>query len=196
MYNFGDSLWKSVESLISYSFICWNCNNKVASDSGYKTHKEGSRKRIYLCPHCSAPNVFDVNGKAILSPLPGKEIKKLPENVENVYGEVRKCMQSNCFTGAVMLMRKIIMNVAVHEGAEENLKFVQYVDFLYDNGIIPKKSKSKADSVKDLGNSANHEIETRTQEEAQNCFEFIELLLKVNYEFAEEEDGKTKKKES
>lgn len=123
-------------------------------------------------------------------PLPGKEIKELPENIRNVYEEVRKCMQSNCFTGAVMLMRKITMNIAVHEGAEKNLKFVQYIDFLCENGIVPKKSKTKADSIKDLGNDANHEVENRTPGEAQNCFEFIELLLKVNYEFADKKEKK------
>ena len=184
IYNFEDSSWKNVEALISLPFICWNCNNQVASDRGYKTHNDNLKKKIYLCPHCYAPNVYDLNGKTILSPLPGKEIKKLPENIKNVYNEVRKCMQSNSFTGAVMLMRKIIMNIAVHEKAEEGKKFVEYIDYLYDKGIVPKKSKNKADSVRDLGNSANHEIENKTHEEAQNCFEFVELLLKVNYEFA------------
>lgn len=84
------------------------------------------------------------------------------------------------------------MNIAVHEGAKENKSFVEYINYLCDNGIVHKKSKSKADSIRELGNSANHEIENRTQEEAQNCFEFIELLLMANYEFADEgeKDGK------
>jgi len=185
MYNFKNSAWRGVESLISKSFICWNCNNQVASYTGYRDHAD-TIKKIYLCPHCEAPNAFDNNGTSVLSPLPGEEIIKLPSNIKNVYDEIRKCMQSNCFTAAVMLMRKIIMNIAVHEKADENLKFVQYIDYLYENGIVPKKSKSKAESVKDIGNSANHEIENRTQQEAQNCFEFIELLLKVNYEFADD----------
>ena len=186
IYNFKGSEWRNPETLISLSFVCWNCNNNVASDKGYQTPDGNSKKRIYICPHCKAPNVFDVNGKAILSPLLGKEIKKLPENIMNVYEEVRKCIQSNCFTGAVMLMRKIIMNVAVHEGAEKNKSFAEYINYLCDNGIVHKKSKNKADSVRELGNNANHEIENRTQEEAQNCFEFIELLLMANYEFADE----------
>lgn len=191
IYNFRDSSWKNVEALISLPFVCWNCNNLVASDKGYKTHNDNLKKKIYLCPHCNAPNVYDSDGKAILSSLTGKEIKKLPENIKNVYDEVRKCMQSNSFTGAVMLMRKIIMNIAVHEGAEKNKNFAEYIDYLCDNGIVHKKSKNKADSVRELGNNANHEIENRTQEEAQNCFEFIELLLMANYEFADagEENG-------
>ena len=185
-YNFGESQWKNIESLISSSFVCWNCNNRVASDRGYKTHDDNLRKKIYLCPYCNAPNAYDVSGKAILSSLLGKEIKKLPEKIKNVYDEVRKCMQSNSFTGAVMLMRKIIMNIAVHEGAEKNKSFAEYIDYLCNNGIVHKKSKNKADSIRELGNNANHEIENRTQKEAQNCFEFIELLLMANYEFADE----------
>lgn len=86
-----------------------------------------------------------------------------------------------------MLMRKIIMNIAVHEGAEENKSFAYYVNYLCNEGIVHKKSKKKADSIRDLGNNANHEIENRTKEEAQNCLEFIELLLMANYEFADEE---------
>ena len=190
IYNFGDSPWRNEEKLVSLLFTCWNCNNQVASDRGYKTHNDNLKKKIYLCPHCHAPNVYDLNENAILSSLPGKEIKKLPENIKNVYDEVRKCMQSNSFTGAVMLMRKIIMNIAVHEGAKENKNFDEYVDYLCNNGIVHKKSKKKADSVRKLGNDANHEIENRTQEEAQNFFEFIELLLMANYEFADEGEDK------
>ena len=191
-YNFSGEAWRNLETITSFSFICWNCNEGVAPDKGYQTPNGNSKKRIYICHHCKAPNVFDANGKAILSPLPGREIKKLPENISNVYEEVRKCIQSNCFTGAVMLMRKIIMNIAVHEGAKKNKNFEEYVDYLCDKGIVHKKSKSKANSIRKLGNNANHEIENRTQEEAQNCFEFIELLLMANYEFADEEkeDGK------
>ncbi|HIG94327.1 MAG: hypothetical protein QT05_C0020G0005 [archaeon GW2011_AR13] len=189
MYKFGGSPWYAADNLSSKSFICWNCNNQVASSKGYKTFDEQFLKRVYICPHCAAPNIYDVEGKTPISSLPGKEIKKLPENIQNVYDEVRKCMQTNSFTGAVMLMRKIIMNIAVHEGAEENKSFVYYVNYLCDNGIVHKKSKKKADSIRDLGNDANHEIENRTQEEAQNCLGFIELLLMANYEFADEEEA-------
>lgn len=195
IYNFEGDSWRNPEILTSSSFVCWNCNNNVASDKGYRTPNNNSKKKIYICPHCSAPNVFDVESKAILSPLPGKEIKKLPDSIAEVYKEVRKCIQSNCFTGAVMLMRKIIMNIAVHEGAEKNKSFTEYVNYLCDNGIVHKKSKNKADSVKKLGNNANHEIENRTREEAENCFEFIELLLMANYEFADEGDEKSGEKD-
>ncbi len=131
------------------------------------------------------PPVIDDDKKQIILPLPGKEINKLPENIQLIYSEIRKSMQSGCFNAAIMLMRKLIMHIAVEEGDSEGKKFIEYIDYLCTEGIVPRKSRNKADYVKDLGNSANHEIEDRNEEEAQNCFEFIELLLKVNYEFAD-----------
>lgn len=193
-YQFESGNWEHISKVKSNQFICWNCNHKIASENAYWSSYGYDKKvqsLIFICPNCNAPIIIDDERKQVLLPLPGKEIKKLPKNIKNVYDEVRKCMQSNSFTGAVMLMRKIIMNIAVHEGADKNKSFAEYIDYLCDNGIVHKKSKNKADSVRELGNNANHEIENRTQEEAQNCFEFIELLLMANYEFAdvEEENG-------
>lgn len=188
--KFDSQIWQGVLNTAPSSFVCWNCSTLVSSEKGYKSYNVYSPKnvgsRIYICPNCNAPIILDDGEKQVIRPLPGKEIKRLPKNIGEVYNEIRKCMQINSFTAAIMLMRKIIMNIAVHEGAKENLKFIQYVDFLCDNGIVHKKSKKKAGSIRDLGNDANHEIETRTQGEAQNCLEFIELLLIANYEFADE----------
>jgi len=189
MHKFDEGEWNNLSSGNSDSFICWNCNNEIASEKYYLSSENiYGKSYIFICPHCNAPIIVDDENKQVLPSLPGKEIKKLPENIEIVYSEIRKCMQSGCFNGAIMLMRKLIMHIAVEEGAEDGKKFIEYVNYLCVNGIVPKKSKNKADSVRGLGNATNHEIENRTKEEAQNCFEFIELLLKVNYEFADEED--------
>lgn len=187
MHKFKEGQWNNISKINSKSFICWNCNKEVASENVYFSYsRPRNRSHIYICHFCNAPTIIDDESKLVLLPLPGKEIKKLPGNLEIIYSEIRKCMQSRCFNGAIMLMRKLIMHIAVEEGGEEGKSFAEYVDFLCDNNIVPKKSKNKADSVRTLGNSTNHEIENRTQEEAQNCFEFIELLLKVNYEFSDE----------
>ncbi len=191
MNKFNAGGWHEISKWEPTSFICWNCGKEVASEKAYATYKAGSgfhHSFIYACPNCNAPTILDDEKKQILLPLPGKEINRLPENIEIIYSEIRKCMQSGCFNGAIMLMRKLIMHIAVEEGDDEGKNFIDYIDFLNNNGIVPKKSKSKADSVRILGNSANHEIENRILEDAQNCFEFIELLLKVNYEFADGEE--------
>lgn len=191
MYEFDFGSWENLSKIGPKSFICWNCGNKISSEKAYNTYNKARNRYsswIYICPHCKAPIILDDKQKQILLPLPGKQIKKLPKNIGVVYSEIRKCMQVGCFNGAIMLMRKLIMHIAVEEGASEGKKFIEYIDYLCDNNVVPPKSRNKADSVRTLGNDANHKIEDRTQEEAQNCFEFIELLLKVNYEFADEEE--------
>lgn len=191
MYKFQKGEWAHTSNWAAKSFICWNCGKEVASEKTYYSSYDFNTKYscfIFVCPHCNAPMILDDEHKQILLPLPGKEINKLPENIGVIYSEIRKCIQSGCFNGAIMLMRKLIMHIAVEEGDSEGKKFEQYIDFLCENGIVPKKSKNKADSVRTLGNSTNHEIENKTPEEAQNCFEFMELLLRVNYEFADEKD--------
>jgi len=189
MYNFKAGSWEHLSDVGAKSFVCWNCNREVASEKAYRSCRRPSYpSSIYICPNCKAPVVSDDGNNQILHPVPGAEISNLPEDVDKIYREIRKCMQSGCFNGAVMLMRKLIMHVAVEEGEDEGKSFAEYIDFLCSDGIIPKKSAGRADSVRVLGNSANHSIEDRTQDEAQNCFEFIELLLRVNYEFADEEE--------
>ena len=187
-FNIGN--WQNTTQVKAGSFICWNCGKEIASEKAYLSYnlsRNSYPSSIYICPFCNAPLIIDDEKKQVLLPLPGKEISKIPINLEVIYSEIRKCMQSGCFNGAIMLMRKLIMHIAIEEGDKDGKNFEQYIDFLCSNGIVPKKSKKKADSVRKLGNSANHKIEHRTQEEAQNCFEFIELLLKVNYEFSDEE---------
>lgn len=186
-FKSGD--WRNISNYSPKSFICWNCNNKVSSEKAYASFSPPRYKSyIFICPHCNAPNIYDDYGNPIILSLPGKEIKKLPKLIEKNYDEIRKCIQAGCFNAAIMMMRKMIMNIAVEEGAEEGKTFAEYIDFLCAEGVVPRKSRSKADSVRDLGNSANHEIEDRSQQEAENCFEFIELLLKVNYEFSDDDD--------
>lgn len=188
MFEFEKGSWVSIGTGGARAFICWNCSKEIASEKYYHSSDNAGNfmSYIYICPNCNAPLISDDEDKQIILSLPGIEIEKIPADINIIYNEIRKSMQSNCFNGAIMLMRKLIMHIAVEEGAEEGKKFIEYIDYLCEEGIVPKKSKNKANSVRTLGNSTNHEIEARTKEEAQNCFEFIELLLKVNYEFANE----------
>ena len=191
MFNFKSAKWDHVDNLAPRSFLCWNCGEKIASEKAYVTKDDHGRyfSFIYICFNCNAPIIIGDEKREVLLPLPGKEINKLPENIKGIYSEIRKSMQSGCFNGAIMLMRTLIMHIAVEEGAPERKTFAEYIDYMCDNVLVPIKSRNKADSVRTIGNSAVHEIETRTQQEAQNCFEFIGLLLEVNYGFADEEEA-------
>ena len=75
------------------------------------------------------------------------------------------------------------MNIAVEKGAKENLSFVEYVNYLYDKGIIAKGSKDWVDHIREKGNEANHEIKIMSKEDAERLIQFIEIMLKQIYEF-------------
>jgi hypothetical protein len=49
-------------------------------------------------------------------------------------------MKVNAFTGSVICCRKLLMHIAVSEGAEVNKSFAYYVRYLADKGHIPPKA--------------------------------------------------------
>ena len=191
-YSFENDAWINICDLKSKSFVCSNCGNSIASNQGYMGQQfrtsNGNSIAIYICHKCNAPNVFDHYGRHVSNIIPGKNIKKLPQNIENVYQEARSCMSVGAYTAAIMLFRKIIMNIAVAEGAEKNKPFSEYVKFLCEKGIVHKRQTKQADAIRVLGNDANHEIECRNKDEAESMLQFIEFLLLNNYEFADEND--------
>ena len=77
------------------------------------------------------------------------------------------------------------MNLAVVEGASENMSFVQYVDYLSSNGFVPPKGKPWVDKIRQKGNEANHEIHTVSPTDAADILRLTELLLKFNFELTD-----------
>jgi hypothetical protein len=71
----------------------------------------------------------------------------------------------------------------VQEGAEENLKFIEYVNWLESKNYFPPKGKTWIDIIRSKGNEATHEILPMSQEDAKQVLTFTEMLLKFVYEF-------------
>lgn len=193
-----ETKWKNAERIMSKTFVCCNCGKEISSNQGYlgfNSLNDKEYSHIYICHNCCTPNVFDVLGNPLVEPKIGKEIANLPKNISNLYNEVRSCLQGGSFTAAAMLMRRMLMDIAVSEGIDENLTFAQYVDKLCSEGIVPKKAKHLADSVRKLGNEVTHKLEEAKPEETYALFKFMEMLLEVNYEFSgyESKDSKNNK---
>lgn len=190
--------WENITEINNDSkdFICWNCGKNVSSSKTYGATyysvdytKHGYIGFVYICHKCNAPNIFNKNGYPIIKPPYGKNIDKLPNEIREAYNEARKCMQVGAYTAASMILRKILMNVAVIEGAKEGNTFKNYIDYLYNEGIIHKKQKGLIDKVREIGNEANHEIKSVSEEDAQYIFKLIEHLLLNNYEFIDNDNS-------
>lgn len=177
-----------LQTLRTVSFNCGYCGDKVSSEKGYKLGEksDGSGRQvggIYICPSCQGPTYFTLNNLQIPGGKVGSKVKSVPDSLNQLYEEARNCVVNNCNTAAILLSRKMLMHIAVEVGAEEGLKFIEYVNYLSDKGYIPPNGKTWIDHIRKKGNEANHEIVLMSQQHAIELLFFIEMLLRFIYEF-------------
>jgi hypothetical protein len=121
------------------SFVCGYCNNPLSGIVGYhavRTDERGNNSndilaKIYICHHCEEPTYFSNDGRQVPGSAFGGRVSHIPsKDVEVLYDESRDCMKVNAYTAAVMCSRKLLMNIAVSEGADEGQSFASYVRYL------------------------------------------------------------------
>lgn len=176
--------WYQAGVIQPKSYVCGHCGKTVGPDKGYHPDNFGgpAAPAIYICSFCSRPTYCE-GQEQIPGASYGHPVSHVPSAVSALYEEARKCTSVSAHTCAVMACRKILMNVAVTEKAPEGKSFAYYVDYLCEKGIVPAKGREWAAHIKDKGNAANHEIEQMSRPEAEELIKFVEMLLKVNYEY-------------
>lgn len=182
-----------LSTLPSVRITCGWCNSIISPNKGYSVRYNSSQSGdigyIYICPNCNQVILYRDYQKVVF-PLCkfGKSINKLPEQVSLIYNEIRECYSIGAFTSIGLLGRKLLMHVAVQEGAEEDKSFLYYVNYLNDNRYVPKKSKHLLEFLRSQGNDANHFVQILQKEEAEKIISFIELILTFIYEYADDEE--------
>lgn len=184
----GSAAWYQPHNLPNTKYVCGFCNTSVSSIKGYKLglHGDGSGAQlgaVYICPNCGGPSFFNPVGRRYPTPALGNSVQHVPPNLTFLYEEARRCSSQNCFTGAVLLCRKMLMNIAVQQGASEGLKFIDYVNFISDKGFVPPNGKHWVDHIRKKGNEATHEIAIMVEQDAKELISFVEMLLRFIYEF-------------
>jgi hypothetical protein len=179
--------WIGLISISAKSYTCGYCGNNISSEKAFRTriaqHNTATRGLIYICHTCNKPTYFTLHGVQTPGSLLGGSIDHLPEDIEQLYREIRNATTTNSYTAAVLAGRKLLMHIAVQSGAEEGESFVTYVNYLNDNGYTPPNSQQWVDEIRQIGNEANHEIVIMTEYKAQSIIKFLEMLMKFNYEF-------------
>jgi len=185
--------WNNVTTTNPQPYKCGYCQKLISSEKCFFADHFGGeaypwKYTIFIFPHCDKPTFiqeeFTTKSKFFYpSPTYGDKVDHIPKDVEQIYNEARRCMKSNAHTASVLCCRKLLMHLAVEEGAKENLKFFQYVNYLADKGYVPPNGKEWVEYIKDKGNEANHEIVMMSQKEAEKLIDFLEMLLKFIYEF-------------
>jgi hypothetical protein len=127
-------------------------------------------------------NVFSYS-KQVPGVSYGNSVAHLPSDVSSLFNEARSCTAASCYTAAVLICRKLLMNIAVAQGAKAGGTFLSYVEYLADSGYVPPNGKAWVDHIRKKGNEATHEIVLMTQDDAHDLISFAEMLLKFIYEF-------------
>ena len=186
--------WHDAKSIDSHSYSCGWCGNQVATTHGWigDPSQRNHHMRIYICSHCTRPTIFRLvpsEQKSIVLPAPNvaKKIKGMPDEVKQAYVEACKCLAYDAPTTAVMMCRKLLVYVAVQEGAERDLDgYVPYVNFLKEKGHVPPNAHKMVDHVRKIGNDANHELKPVDPAEAEALLSFMGMLLTFIYTFKAE----------
>jgi hypothetical protein len=187
-FSEGLANWVALQNLPNTTFTCGFCSIKVSSVKGFKLghHFDGSGPQIgavYICPNCGGPVFFDSQRRQYPSPAVGNSVRHVPETLNALYEEARRCTAQSCYTAAVLLCRKMLMHVAVEKSAKEGSSFQEYVNFLSDKGYVPPDGKHWVDHIRKKGNEATHEIVLMNATDAQELLVFVEMLLRFVYEF-------------
>jgi hypothetical protein len=130
------------------------------------------------------PVSIDMSGKVIPPSqfLPFEDIKHLPELIEKMFNECRKSFSNKCYYSVIVVARSLLMHVAVDKGANTNLKFIQYVDYLQNEEYITSRDRIWIDSIRLVGNHFIHDIDEASKSDANKLIVFISQLLKNLYE--------------
>jgi hypothetical protein len=183
--------WHNPNPMSGTKFVCGFCGTLTAPSTGYiaNAHQNsGALAFIYICTYCNRPTYILTDASNTIhekmpSDKPGEQVLALPPEVNSAYEEARSCAGASAYTGAVMLCRKLLMNVSVSRGAKEGETFKYYIEWLRDNHYTPPGSEDWVNRIRDKGNEANHKIEIMNVEDATELISFVGMLLKFVYEF-------------
>lgn len=186
--------WTGESYMKENRFRCGYCGSLTSSVKGlalkfketvHSSIIQDKNNGVYICTHCDMPTFlwdeYQVPGNNY-----GSEVLNVPEMLESIYNEARNAYSSGAYTGTVLLCRKLLMHIAVELGAKENLRFIEYVNYLENHNHITVRSKDWVDSIRKNGNASTHEIDIASKEEAERMIKFSEMILKTNFEYPAE----------
>ncbi len=181
-------VWDDVGHVRGIRYVCGYCGTDTTPSFGWNSmDSSGIIGYTLICTNCNKPSFIETLRRKITRTTPaaklGKNVSGLPDEVQNLYDEARKCTSIGAYTSTVLTCRKILMHVAVEKGAEEGKKFIDYVDYLAEKNYIPPNGKDWVDYIRSKANEANHEIVIMEHKEADDLISFTEMLLRLVYEF-------------
>lgn len=140
--------WTNLTGPGARQFVCGysDCGNRVSSNQGWYTNGP-LREHVYICPHCTRPTYFGDEGQ-VPGVAPGNDVAHVPDETSKLYIEARKSVSVGASTAAVLAARKLLMHIAVAQGAKAGDSFINYVEYLASNGYVPPNGKGWVDHIR------------------------------------------------
>lgn len=104
-----------------------------------------------------------------------------PPELGKLYEEASIAYAAGAFTATGMVVRKLLMACACHEGDTDGKKFVDYVDYITNNALTFPKARTSIDQIRSIGNEANHKLEFLDQDAAKRAMRIMEYMLNALY---------------
>ena len=121
--------WENLQSQHGLSYVCGFCGSHTAPSSGWNSAKNPALQRGYvlICSFCNRPSFVLTENEKIVLTVPGVKfgdsISRLPDEINSLYQEARLCSSVGAFTSSVLTCRKILMHIAVENGADKKGNF-------------------------------------------------------------------------
>lgn len=173
--------WFGTTQIQSQNYECGHCGNQIATNVGYHM---GNRAETYIaiCHFCNRPTFIDGGYRRYPASAPGRPVSGVGAELADLFDEARNAASAGAYTAAVMVCRKMLMNIAVEEGADKDRDYKTYVDYLGSKRLFSPKMGEFVNSIRDLGNEANHQIAPKPEKDALLAIEFVGGLIRYNYE--------------
>lgn len=180
-----DLSWVDPKGIQNFKYNCGYCGTNTSPSIGWYSQASNIHEQgyVFICNYCNRPSFAETNTQThdviniTPSPMLGEKVNFLPSDINTLYSEIRRCSSIGENTSLVLACRKVLMHIAVEQGADEGLSFMSYVEYLDNNGYVPPNGKEWVDHIRTRGNEANHEIEIMTQNDADDLISFLQMLL-------------------
>lgn len=183
------------------SYVCGWCGHTVSAAVGLFKHEEWfsvdevgifpfhphrRETDVRICPECWIATTFLDRDLQLPGPIKGDNLdpRKKSEQAQCVvalYNEARRALSQRAPSCAVLMFRKLLMHIAVEQGAKPGLRFVEYADYLKINGVVGKPQHALLDRIRVEGNIENHEVRRAPPEQAEDLLNLTTLLIRSVY---------------
>ena len=116
-------------------------------------------------------------------PAPRKASWSWPADIRASFEETVAVLAARAYTATAVICRRTLEGVCVNQGAQGGKLQAKFAD-LKEKGIIDQRLYEWADSLRDAGNGAAHDVDqTVTAEDARDLVDLTEAVLQYVFTF-------------